>query len=65
MAPQLVRLVTPVSARDHIRGPMNAIVTMVEYGDFECPHCAAAHPVIEHVRRAGATSCVSCIAIFR
>ncbi|WP_344756572.1 Na+/H+ antiporter NhaA [Gryllotalpicola koreensis] len=46
-----VDLVPPVdAARDHIRGSASAVVTVVEYGDFECPHCGRAeHSVRELV----------------
>jgi protein-disulfide isomerase len=45
------RLTPPVSERDHIRGNAKAPVTLVEYGDLECPDCGAAHPVIESLRK--------------
>jgi protein-disulfide isomerase len=35
--------------RDHVRGPSDAPVTVVEYGDFECPYCGQAEPVVREL----------------
>jgi Na+/H+ antiporter NhaA len=37
--------------RDHVRGPIDAPVTIVEYGDFECPYCGQAEPVVRELLR--------------
>jgi protein-disulfide isomerase len=47
-------LTPPVGERDHIIGRSRAPVTVVEYGDYECPYCGMAHPVVkELLRRVG------------
>jgi protein-disulfide isomerase len=46
----MATLRVPVTQHDHIRGPANAPVTLVEYGDYECPHCGLAHPIVNAVR---------------
>jgi Na+/H+ antiporter NhaA len=49
-AETIIDLVEPVDPdRDHIRGPAEALVTVVEYGDFECPYCGQAEPVVREL----------------
>ena len=48
MSPTLVQ---PVGESDHIRGRPDASLTLVEYGDFECPYCGMAYPIVKQVER--------------
>ncbi len=45
------QLKPPVSETDHIQGDSSAAIEIVEYGDFQCPHCGAAHPILKKIQQ--------------
>jgi protein-disulfide isomerase len=50
--PTQSHLAKQITETDHIRGPKTALVTLLEYGDYECPFCGRAYPIIEALREA-------------
>ena len=47
----MASLKTPVGTSDHIQGDADAPIVLVEYGDYECPHCGHAHPIVKRVQK--------------
>lgn len=44
-------LIIPVSSKDHIQGDEAALITLVEYGDYECPYCGTAYPIVKRIQK--------------
>jgi protein-disulfide isomerase len=47
----MANLKEPVTPADHIQGDPDAELTLLEYGDYECPHCGRAHPIVKRVQK--------------
>ena len=47
----MANLRVPVNDADHAQGSADAPITLVEYGDYECPHCGAAYPVVQQLQQ--------------
>jgi protein-disulfide isomerase len=45
------KLRTAVNSQDHIQGNVNAPIELVEYGDYQCPHCGHAYPIVKSIQK--------------
>jgi protein-disulfide isomerase len=60
----IAKLSLPVSSkRDHIQGKSYSSITLVEYGDYECPYCGQAYPVIKEIQKRLKNRCALCFVI--
>jgi protein-disulfide isomerase len=50
-APRPIQLFEPITDQDHVIGPPTAPVTLLEYGDYECPDCLNTQPIIAELRK--------------
>ena len=46
----MAKLKPPVNKNDHVHGSPHAKIELVEYGDFQCPHCKRAHPILKKIQ---------------
>jgi protein-disulfide isomerase len=48
----MAKLKPPVSELDHAQGNLKFPIVLLEYGDFQCPHCGAAYPILKQIEKA-------------
>jgi protein-disulfide isomerase len=54
------KVLLPQARRDHIQGPIDAPIALVEYGDYECPYCGDAYPIVKEIQeRLGDRLCLA------